>query len=138
MYRNEGGIMVQSSYAGYNIHKQYNVIRRNNISHNKDVGIYVESSIMNVFEENNLMHNKVDAWFWYQSVFDTDHWRDFPLHPCHNVWHANYWSDWSHRAPKPIKGIVDIFIFLFDRWFYGFSLPCYNFDFHPAMEPYEF
>ena len=114
-----------------------NTIRRNNISYNKDVGIYIEFSIMNVFEENNLIHNKINAWLWYGSVFDTDHWRDFPLHPCHNVWHANYWSDWSHRAPKPIKGIVDIFIFLFDRWFYGFSLPCYNFDFHPATEPYK-
>ena len=54
--------MVQSDYLDYTQHKQYNIIRRNNISYNKDVGIYIEFSIMNVFEENNLIKNKVNVW----------------------------------------------------------------------------
>ena len=137
MYRNQGGIMVQSSYGGYKIHKQYNTIRKNNISYNKDVGIYIEYSIMNIFEENNLIHNKMNAWFFYESLIDTDHWQDFPFHPCHNTWYANYWSDWGFHAPKPIKGMVRVFIFIFDRWAFYSQIPHLNFDFHPAMKPYK-
>ncbi len=138
MYRNQGGIMVQSSYAGYNIHKQYNIIRRNNISYNKDVGVYIESSIMNVFEENNLMHNKINAWIaWYEATIDMSYLKDFPFHPCHNTWHANYWSDWRFHAPKPIRGFLEIDVLVFNRDIFYATIPCYNFDFHPAMEPYK-
>ncbi len=136
MYRNEGGIMVQSNYWGYKINKHYNLIKRNNISFNKDVGIYIEHSIMNTFTENNLINNKINAWVWYEAPF---RWGDIPFRPCHNTWYANYWSDWRFHAPKPIKGIIYVQVLLFDRVIFAppYPFPCYNFDFHPAMEPYK-
>ena len=135
MYKNQGGIMVQS---GYLWEKQYNVIRRNNISYNKDVGVYVEFSIFNTFEENNIVKNKIDVWtvYFFELWYKPKEFFFDPL-PCHNKWYANYWSNWKLLAPKPIGGILYISVGIFYREILSLTTPCFNFDFHPAMEPYK-
>ena len=45
-----------------------------------------------------------------------------------NAWIHNYWKKWLWIPPKPIPGKLLTKI--------GF-IPWYNFDWHPAKEPYE-
>jgi len=63
--------------------------------------------------------------------------KDFPFRPCHNTWRANYWSDWKFPMPRPIRAFLELDIWVFDRDIFYTTIPCYNFDFHPAREPYE-
>ena len=57
-----------------------------------------------------------------------------------NHWDGNYWDDWSSVFPKPIKGTIERSTMSI---FYGVIsipsppiIPLWNFDWHPAKEPY--
>jgi parallel beta-helix repeat protein len=86
-------------------------ITRNNILNNHD-GIYLmRSSNINIVE-NNLIGNSRNGFFEKFSFF--------------NYWDKNYWSDLQRAGPKIILG----------RLFYQI-FPWFNFDWHPAHEPYD-
>ena len=57
--------------------------------------------------------NKVNVWIaWYEATIDFSYLKDFPFRPCHNTWHANYWSDWKFHAPRPIRAFLEL-----DIWY---------------------
>ena len=94
-----------------------NSIQRCNISSNKECGIWIEyRAHMNVISHNNFISNGHNAYF---------EWAAF------TTWDNNYWDDWIGIGPKIIKGklVWDFIIYL--------PIPWFNFDWHPAEEPYE-
>ena len=65
-----------------------------------------------------------------------------------NRWNNNYWDDWNGFGPKPIKGKIAFlvrplylnletyeYVPILIPFFRG--IPFYNFDWHPAKEPYD-
>ena len=109
----------------YGIHLEGvgNKIERNNISSN-EYGIYLSSWLSeckrNVISQNNFIENGKDAGFEVDFL-------------SLNNWNGNYWDKWKIKAPKPIYGFVIIKI---GRNF-GLQFPWINFDFNPAMKPYN-
>ncbi len=96
-----------------------NTIYRNTISYNGEKGIYLYWMCKdNIIKENNFIGNgKRNAGF---HLFSRKY---------HNTWEANYWDNWHFNLPKPIFGLVEETKFFFHRWI--------NFDWHPALQPYE-
>jgi len=131
IYENSAGIMVQSSYTWG---EHFNLIKRNDVYSNADYGIYVERSLYNVFTQNNLINNGRNAWFWYHVIIGNP---SLPIRPCHNRWFNNYWDDWKSTLPKPVVGLLDVDVDLFDRYICIWSGSWLNFDWHPALEPWK-
>ena len=131
IYENSAGIMVQSSYTWG---EHFNLIKRNDVYSNADYGIYVERSLHNIFTQNNLINNGRNAWFWYHVIIGNP---SLPIRPCHNRWFNNYWDDWKSTLPKPVVGLLDVDVDLFDRYICIWSGSWLNFDWHPALEPWK-
>jgi nitrous oxidase accessory protein NosD len=96
-------------------------IRLNNIINN-EIGVQIYTVSSNVFKENNFIGNNVSA------TFDTD----IPFFI--NRWARNYWDDIGNKKIYIIHGI---WTFYFFNPFYGREIKWYNFDIHPAKEPYD-
>jgi len=100
-----------------------NTIEGNNIENNK-YGLSLYISGKNLIKKNNFIGNEKHAIF-------APSWR--------NIWDANYWDNWIglklnwpvvQKFPKVLVGM------LLPPWF-TFNLPYFNFDWHPAQEPYD-
>jgi parallel beta-helix repeat protein len=92
-------------------------IIRNHIAHCKDftfsTGLRLSSSYFTKIIENNFIGNIVDAEFDMAYL---------------SQWYSNYWGR-PRLLPKPIYGYL---------WWIG-QIPifCVNFDWHPALKPYD-
>jgi len=105
-------------------------ISGNTFKQNK-YGIYIESSGSNKIYKNNFMHNKrANADFAYDITYKV------PV----TLWFENYWSPRfirlipsNSKFPEIIRG------WKFYRYLYFglFIIPFFNFDWHPAKEPYD-
>jgi len=100
-----------------------NTIEGNDIENNK-YGLSLYISGKNLIKKNNFIGNEKHAIF-------APSWR--------NIWDANYWDNWIglklnwpvvQKFPKVLVGM------LLPPWF-TFNLPYFNFDWHPAQEPYD-
>ena len=89
-----------------------NGIFHNTIISNSEYGIMIGwKSMDNTIRQNNLLNNGKQAYFRLLSY--------------HNTWEKNYW-DKPRMLPYPIIGSL------------GLSIPNWvNFDWHPAIEPFE-
>jgi len=103
-----------------------NIISRNNISSTKFIGIVVVSRDNKIIQ-NNFIKNKIHACFAFFS---------FPILINYNKWDGNYWDNWiglEHpllsKFPKIIVGALTRANLL--------KIPCFNFDWRPAQEPYD-
>ncbi len=133
------GIAIAKSWT------KYNIIRENNISENK-CGIHLEG-IGNTVERNNIYKNGygifLSAWLSKckrnriaQNNF-IGNGRDASFEVdllSLNKWQGNYWDSWMAKTPKPIYGYA---IIEFGRYGFGIRFPWVNFDWHPALQPYE-
>jgi nitrous oxidase accessory protein len=99
---------IYLSYACSN-----NIISYNNISNNDILGINLIKSNINTIKENNFINNKRDAYF---------------KHSFLNQWKQNFWNG-PKMNPKLIIGKILIYRELGFKWF--------NFDWRPAMKPYD-
>jgi len=89
-----------------------NNISKNNFVNNNDYGITIGISIRNSISYNNFINNRKNAFFRCSFM---------------NKWNYNYWNK-PLDNPKIIIG----------RLFGLFGLiPWFNFDWHPAKEPYD-
>jgi parallel beta-helix repeat protein len=87
-------------------------INDNNIETNNQYGLYLLRSSTNSINNNNFINNTCNAYFRQFSLF--------------NHWNGNYWTDWVGLGPKLIKGkLGEVYI------------PWFQFDWHPAKEPYD-
>ncbi len=125
-----------------------NLFTQNYISDNL-MGLYLYESHKNIITHNNFINNSFPLEFFDEIPFGLVKFFLKRLLSQHatfgssyfNNWNGNYWDDWSSVLPKPIKGI-------FERRtmsvFYGIipipfppTIPLWNFDWHPAKEPYD-
>lgn len=103
-------------------HSKYNVMRYSNFSNNQLMGVMLEkNSNFNIIEKNNLMTNNYSNAFIQNSFM--------------NKWNNNYWSDWIGLKYPVLRFFPKI---LFGRLFQEIKvIPLFNFDWHPALKPYE-
>jgi len=88
---------------------------RNDISsnsfNNNGKGVYLYSgSLLNTIHHNNFIDNELSAGFTTMAVY--------------NQWDGNYWD-----KPRTLPYLIVGNLFIFIPWF--------NFDWHPAQEPYD-
>ena len=137
---------VDSSGAGILIHRSHNnTISSNKITNNTN-GIYLEEGNRNIItrnilknnnqglissystknniEENNFIGNDEQAKF-------TKLFRIGFLSP--NNWDGNYWDDWSGFFIKPILGVF----YIPNGLIFGFFIPWFEIDWHPASGPFD-
>ena len=121
------GYSEYSDNGIYISHSSFFRIINNNISNNKEMGIFIYypdiPSIGNIVSKNNLINNEKNAYIYkvLLPVFTTR-------------WYNNYWSDAINNELflKIIHGEVII-----HTYFYSYSFKIINIDWHPAKEPYD-
>jgi len=114
-------LSLNSQFAIYMESSNRNEIVYNNISHNDD-GVYMEYSCLNSIKRNNFIDN--DGFLQATFVLSfLNHWR------------GNYWDDWNVILPRPIIGMVAIPVVVVYPPYIPF--PWINFDWQPAMKPYD-
>jgi len=102
-----------------------NIILNNIIAYTKYAGIQIEARGNKVIR-NNFVQNKIHSCFTLIMYI----WEGINR----NSWMNNYYDNWIgleqpffNRFPKIIKGIMTR----------GIKIPVFNFDWHPAKEPYD-
>jgi len=119
----ENNIMTKNFHGitlDYN--SKYNIMRYNNFSENQMMGVMIESrSDFNVIEKNNMIKNNYSNAFMRNSFM--------------NKWKNNYWDDWV-GLKHPLLRLMPKTIF---GWpFKKINITAQvNFDWHPAVKPYE-
>ena len=120
----------------------YNTVSGNIISQNNDYGVFLGYSICNTFQKNDILDNTIGieiiksncSTFQKNNFIDND--KDIYFYILfldilfkRNIWKNNYWNK-SRNFPKLIPGSV---YFLNSTK----SFQWYQFDWHPAQEPYD-
>jgi len=116
--------LIMNNSIGMRIVSCRRVIVHNNLIRGNDVGILLENSRV-LINKNNIINNSNQATY--------DILRNLPLG--RSIWFNNYWSDWNTSIPRPIKGSWGYYLFVL-RILVG-PFPSYQFDWHPASEPYD-
>ena len=125
-----------------------NLFTQNYISNNL-MGLNLYKSHKNFITRNNFINNSFPLEFFDRIPFGLVRFilkRLFSQHATFsssflNHWDGNYWDDWSSVFPKLIKGTIERSAMSI---FYGVIpipsppiIPLWNFDWHPAQEPYD-
>ncbi|MCK4332844.1 MAG: right-handed parallel beta-helix repeat-containing protein [Thermoplasmatales archaeon] len=118
---NTNGIVLDGETAFIFIH-------HNQITDN-EIGLWVDGSWGTIYS-NNFINNEEHAYFSNSILFPF-----FLFHRQH--WFKNYWDDWKVRIPKPIRGDWGIVIFIVTHPYIFGPFPTFEFDWHPAREPYD-
>jgi len=100
--------------SGIDIISINNIITNNEISHN-NIGVYCDTGYNNHITKNNFIFNKKNGYFEVGILYSK------------NYWDKNYWNR-PRSIPYPIFGKLVGFFNMF-RWV--------NFDWHPALKPYD-
>lgn len=125
-----GNIITKNHYCGIqHFYSSNNLIKGNTIKESQ-CGIAIDDGSKNIITQNNFISNIGHAYFGHMR-------RWVPLIFLHkHYWNNNYWDDWKTTDPRPIKG----------EWYvlFGFivgigigPVPYWQFDWHPAQEPYD-
>jgi len=99
--------------VGFTFHSNYNSVFLNDIHASLRNNVYIASSFFNTVTQNN-MEKKRDSASFFNSMF--------------NRWDANFWGA-PRLFPKPIVGHYYINSTI--------GIPWFQFDWHPAQEPYD-
>jgi parallel beta-helix repeat protein len=102
-------------YGLFLVHASLFDIVNNNIQNNEIVGLYLFYSKNNNISRNNFINNKGPNAVFYGTLFN-----------CRNKWNGNYWG-----RPRLLPKII------FGRIGPNLNIPWFQFDWHPAKEPYE-
>jgi parallel beta-helix repeat protein len=142
------GNIISNEFTGISCSKcDRNTISKNIISNNSDWGIRIDLSLNNNVSRNHIINNGKGISIAYSlknNIYENNFidnekeasWQytvlEYVLFPFRNKWERNYW-DGSRKFPKPIFGML----------YFGaignlpLLMPCFQFDWHPAQEPYE-
>jgi parallel beta-helix repeat protein len=90
-------------------------IINNNIQNNEKEGLRLWDSKNNNISRNNFIKNKETNAFFYGTLFN-----------CRNKWNSNYWGR-PRLLPKIIFGRIGLYA----------NIPWFQFDWHPAKQPYD-
>jgi parallel beta-helix repeat protein len=114
--------VIGNDLDAFCIHSSHNIIQHNHIEDNKGgISLFI-NCVDNTVEENNFINNTNNAAFCYSRF---------------NRWKNNYWDDWiglTHPLLKLCPKIIIKKIAINQNFT---SLPWFNFDWHPAQEPYD-
>ncbi|VVB60644.1 Periplasmic copper-binding protein (NosD) [uncultured archaeon] len=118
--------------AGY-----LNFIYKNNIRDNK-VGLQIKSFIDAQIYQNNFINNNAHISLFRNGLLSD---RKSVIALKQN-WSMNYWDDLIPLTPRPIPGLMVLAIYVWFGIFNGFLLPIvvhpyFEYDQHPAQEPYD-
>jgi parallel beta-helix repeat protein len=113
-----------------------NTLYLNNLESNS-IGLSVILSGKNSIKHNNFINNSQrDTILLAGKDIITQPWESVQ-----NSWIENYWSDWAKIGPKIIPGAIFLLIVLIPVFQLiipiGIPLPLFQFDRHPAQEPYD-
>jgi len=161
---NPFGIIINSdnNIISYNIFQNMddtaialrNFCKNNTISHNliqqNSKGISLEDSYENKIEKNTIIDNSQSIIIsGFDSNFNTVSYNNIyqnkkepRFYGCRiNVWAGNYWN-YPRNIPKLIFGTRGIQIFFeiygcHDFFYFELCFPWFQFDWHPAQEPYD-
>ncbi len=101
-----------------------NIIYNCNIVNNTGFGVYLDDSPSNSILKNNFIKNK----FRHHASF---------VNSFGNFWYRNYWDDLRGIGPKIILGYIEAYIPMFEPPWNRPKFPWINFDWCPALKPYE-
>jgi len=112
---------------------RYNTVSGNIISNNNPTGIYVNYAFDNVISGNNFIDNGAgssEKEWWGNAYFCVP----FKLKSLFgaNSWNGNFWSDYKGFGKKVIHGDIEVWFIITYVTFNWFQ-----FDRHPAQEPYD-
>ena len=80
----------------------------------------------NIITKNNFKnYSRIGFWFY-----------KYLLWPGKNRWIGNYWDTWTGIGPKTILGFL-VFEWGSEWTYIIFLIPWFEFDWHPAKEPYD-
>jgi len=96
-------------------------VEHNTISSNKMAGIFLFRSSNNKIIENNIMDSEYDGFFYQEKFLVKNHWK------------GNHWDDRNGLGAKTIHGFVGVPL----PWNQYNMIKWFNFDWHPAREPYD-
>jgi parallel beta-helix repeat protein len=124
---NELGLMV--------VYSDNHTISSNNIRNNDLLGIRLDLSRNCAIYENNFIHNGRIRTMFSKMMFLGSIYGDYSILKSNNQWDRNYWGR-SRLLPYIIFGGL-----VYDATITGFNpfifVPFYQFDWHPAKEPYD-
>ncbi len=140
--QNISGNRILRCVEGIRIFGTKNVIYRNEID---DCPICVESTNFdpgqrgNIITQNNFKNysfgNLSRGYWWTRSILVTFYGVVITKK---DQWVGNYWDTWIGIGPMRIRGFLVVgFVFVFLETGIGLPLPWFEYDRHPAKEPYD-
>lgn len=144
-------------YAGLTAWLCYgNLYVNNNFSNNENKGIQFLNGAGNTIIQNNFINNTVNAYFQREPRREVGNkilfWLSMQKNPdavpsykmlANNSWDGNFWDDLK-SAPYIIHGRINILPRLhsflerlFKQWDVIIAIELENYDYHPALEPYD-
>jgi parallel beta-helix repeat protein len=125
---------ISNNWRGISIETSECTITDNTISNNEE-GIYLSGG-NNIIQKNNFLNNTIHAYFRYYFAIIIEV-APFIHKSVKDNWKQNYWGE-EQGSPKKIPGEIlfgwgGIFII----YVFPIPLPWFNFDWHPAQEPYD-
>ncbi|RLF40161.1 MAG: hypothetical protein DRN12_05990 [Thermoplasmata archaeon] len=143
LYRSSSNVLtnntIDNNLIGVYIRYQSseNTIANNKVSKNRQHGVYLILSSNNTLTLNYIQNN-VDNGIYLDSYSNNNeiyynniignHWNAYIVQSFRNKWYGNYWDDWIGIGPKIIHGRIKIF---------NITVPWFNFDWHPARDPWR-
>jgi hypothetical protein len=134
-----GNKIRRCSRNGIQIHGTNNSVYQNDIE-NCPIGIYStvsepgEEERGNTITKNNFKKYSVNELWWGRQVIL------FPFNglvkDMKDRWIGNYWDTWLGFGPQRIRGILVLGI-RFGEGGIAFGIPRNEYDWHPALEPYD-
>jgi parallel beta-helix repeat protein len=122
---------------GIRLQKSNNItLYLNNLENNSN-GLNLILSGKTIIKHNNFINNSQrDAVLSAEKIIIIQRWESIQ-----NSWIENYWSDKIKIGPKMIFGVVFLLIVIIPVFQFivpiGIPLPLFQFDQHPALEPYD-
>ncbi len=123
------GNCIKENKNGIFLQNAHNDTITGNAFLNNEMGISLFLTDNSNIHQNNFINNTNQSFFDYIFFLQI-----FP----HNNWNGNYWDNWHSMLPKPIRGFKElVYIILRPGTYYSVTFPWLNFDWHPALEPYD-
>jgi nitrous oxidase accessory protein len=124
---NEYGIFIVASYS--------NVIYRNNISKNEKLGVSIFCTSLDKILQNNFIKNGQNAYFNHPILTRIQIFKNFLSLPIRgSTWNGNFW-DRPRLMPCMVPGLISLIRGPIMEAPYHFNI--FQFDRHPAKEPYD-
>lgn len=129
---NASGNRIKRCRIGIFIYGGNNIVYGNDIE-NCSVGVYSSFWHGNTITKNNFKNYSRIRYWWERSL--AIYFLGLKIDK-KDRWISNYWDTWDGVGPKKIFGNLNILI-IFSEFMITIPLLWFDFDWHPAQEPYD-